>query len=74
LNRFDKAYVFSAKQKLKGLQLIGHGHDIMHITLTISHTQNTDYVEKYRQLKNKFNDFMCFYRRVMKKNIDYVST
>jgi len=74
LNRFDAAYVFAAKQKLRGLRNIGGRHDIMHITLTISHTQNTDYIEKYRQLKNKFNDFMCFYRRLMKKNIDYLST
>ena len=42
LNRFDEAYVFSAKQKLKGLQLIGTGHDIMHITLTISRAENSD--------------------------------
>jgi len=74
LNRFDEAYVFAAKRKLKNLRIVGRGHDIMHITLTISHTQNTDYVEKYRQLKNKFNDFMCFYKRIIKKNIDYVST
>jgi len=74
LNRFDEAYVFSARQKLKGLQKIGHGHDIMHITLTISHAENTNYLEKYRLLKNKFNEFMCFLKRVMKKNIDYVST
>ena len=56
------------------MQNIGGGHDLMHITLTISHTENADYVEKYRLLKNKFNDFMCFYRRLMKKNIDYLST
>jgi len=74
LNRFDEAYVFSAKQKLKGLQRIGSGYDIMHITLTISHTGNSDYIEKYRQLKGKFNDFMCFLKRVLKKKIDYVST
>jgi len=74
LNRFDAAYVSSVKQKLKGLKNIGCGYDIMHITLTVSHTENADYIEKYRLLKNKFNDFMCFYRRVMKKNIDYVST
>jgi len=74
LNRFDEAYVFSARQKLKGLQLIGTGHDIMHITLTISHTENINYIEKYRLLKNKFNDFMCFLKRVVKKKIDYVST
>ena len=67
LNRFDEAYVFSAKQKLKGLQQIGYGYDIMHITLTISHAENSDYIEKYRSLKNKFNDFMCFLRRVLKK-------
>jgi len=74
LNRFDAAYVFAAKQKLRGLRNIGGGHDLMHITLTISHTENADYIEKYRLIKNKFNDFMCFYRRLMKKNIDYVST
>jgi len=74
LNRFDAAYVFAAKQKLRGLRNIGRGHDLMHITLTVSHTENADYIEKYRLIKNKFNDFMCFYRRVMKKNIDYVST
>jgi len=74
LNRFDEAYVFSTKQKLKGLQRIGLGHDIMHITLTISHTKNTDYIEKYRLLKTKFNDFMWYLKRVMKKNINYVST
>jgi len=74
LNRFDAAYVFAAKQKLRGLRNIGGGHDIMHITLTISHVENIDYIEKYRLLKNKFNDFMCFYRRLMKKNIDYIST
>ena len=74
LNRFDKAYVFSAKKKLKGLQLIGSGHDIQHITLTISHTGNSDYIQKYKQLKDKFHDFIYFFRRVMKKKIDYVST
>ena len=74
LNRFDEVYVFSAKRKLKGLQKIGYGHDIMHITLTISHAENTDYIEKYRQLKSKFNDFVCFFKRVIKKNIDYIST
>jgi len=74
LNRFDAGYIFTAKQKLKGLQKIGHGHDIMHITLTVSHVGNSDYVEKYRLLKNKFNHFICFFKRIMKKNIDYVST
>jgi len=74
LNRFDEEYVCAAKKKLQGLKNIGRGYDLMHITLTISHTQNTDYVEKYRQLKNKFNDFMYFYKRIIKKNIDYVST
>ena len=74
LNRFDIGYVYLAKQKLRGLQRIGSGHDIMHITLTISHAENTNYLEKYRLLKNKFNDFMCFLKRIMKKNIDYVST
>jgi len=74
LNRFDAGYIFTAKQKLKGLQKIGHGHDIMHITLTISHVGNSDYVEKYRLLKNKFNHFICFFKRIIKKKIDYVST
>jgi len=74
LNRFDAAYVFSAKKKLKGLQKIGYGYDIMHITLTISHTGNTNYIEKYQQLKAKFHDFLHFFKRVIKKNIDYVST
>jgi len=74
LSRFDAGYVSSAKQKLKSLQLIGTGHDIMHITLTISHAENLDYIEKYRLLKSKFNDFVCFLKRVLKKKIDYVST
>ena len=74
LNRFDEAYVFSAKKKLKGLQRIGTGHDIMHITLTISHAENSDYIEKYKLLKSKFNDFFYFFKRLIKKNIDYVST
>jgi len=74
LNRFDTAYVFSAKKKLKGLQKIGYGYDIMHITLTISHAGNTNYIEKYQQLKAKFHDFLHFFKRVIKKNIDYVST
>jgi len=74
LSRFDAGYISSAKQKLKGLQRIGHGHDIMHITLTISHAGNSDYVERYRLLKNKFNDFIYFFKRVMKKKIDYLST
>jgi len=74
LSRFDAGYVSSAKQKLKGLQLIGTGHDIMHITLTISHAENSDYIKKYRLLKSKFNDFVCFLKRVLKKKIDYVST
>jgi len=74
LNRFDAAYVFSAKQKLKGLKNIGGGYDIMHITLTISHSQNTDYIEKYRQLKSNFHYFIYFFKRVVKKKIDYVST
>ena len=74
LSRFDSAYVSSAKKKLKGLQNIGCGYDIQHITLTISHTKNADYIEKYKQLKSKLHDFISFFRRVMKKNIDYVST
>ena len=74
LNRFDEAYVFSAKRKLKGLQRIGTGYDIMHITLTISHAENLDYIKKYRLLKSKFNDFMCFFKRVVRKKIDYIST
>ena len=74
LSRFDAAYVFSAKQKLKGLKNIGRGYDIMHITLTISHTGNVDYIEKYRQLKAKFHDFIYFFKRVIRKKIDYVST
>jgi len=74
LSRFDAAYVFSAKQKLKGLKNIGRGHDIMHITLTISHPENVDYIEKYRQLKAKFHDFIYFFKRLIRKKIDYVST
>jgi len=74
LNRFDSAYIFSAKQKLKGLQKIGSGHDLLHITLTISHAENVNYIEKYKLLKNKFNDFILFFRRVIKKKIEYVST
>jgi len=74
LNRFDAAYVFSAKQKLKGLKNIGAGYDIMHITLTISHSENADYIEKYHQLKAKFHDFVYFLKRVIKKNINYIST
>jgi len=74
LNRFDIGYISSAKQKLRGFQRIGTGYDIMHITLTISHTKNSNYIEKYRQLKNKLNDFVCFLKRVVKKKIDYVST
>jgi len=74
LNRFDAGYVLFAKQKLKGLQQLGQGHDIMHITLTISHTENSDYIKKYQLLKDKFNDFMCYLKRVLKKKVDYVST
>ena len=74
LSRFDAAYVFSAKQKLKGLQNIRGGYDIMHITLTVSHTTNIDYIEKYRQLKLKFHDFIYYLKRILKKKIDYVST
>jgi len=74
LNRFDAGYISSAKQKLKGLQRVGSGHDIMHITLTISHAENADYITKYKLLKHKFNDFLCFLKRVIKKNIDYIST
>jgi len=74
LNRFDAAYIYTTKQKLKGLQNIRRGYNLMHITLTVSHTENVNYIEKYKLLKTKFNDFICFYRRTMKKNIDYVST
>ena len=74
LSRFDSAYVSTAKEKLKGLQNMGCGYDIQHITLTISHTKNADYIEKYKQLKSKLHDFIYFFRRVMKKKIDYVST
>jgi len=74
LSRFDSAYVSTAKEKLKGLQNMGCGYDIQHITLTISHTKNADYIEKYKQLKSKLHDFIYFFRRVIKKKIDYVST
>jgi len=74
LSRFDTAYVSSAKEKLKGLQNMGCGYDIQHITLTISHTKNADYIEKYKQLKSKLHDFIYFFRRLIKKKIDYVST
>jgi len=56
------------------LQNIGQGHSIMHITLTVSHTENADYIEQYQRIKTKFEVFMYFYRRLMKKNIDYLST
>jgi len=74
LSRFDSAYVSSAKEKLKGLRSMGCGYDIQHITLTISHMKNVDYIEKYKQLKSKLHDFIIFFRRVLKKKIDYVST
>jgi len=74
LNRFDGGYIFAAKQKLKGLQNMGWGHSIMHITLTVSHTGNADYIERYQRIKTKFEVFMYFFRRLMKKNIDYVSS
>jgi len=74
LSRFDTAYVSTAKEKLKGLQNMGCGYDIQHITLTISHTKNADYIEKYKQLKSKLHDFIYFFRRLIKKKIDYVST
>jgi len=74
LNRFDAGYVFSTRQKLKGLQRVCPGHDLLHITLTISHVENVNYIEKYKLLKNKFNDFMCYLKRLLKKNTDYVST
>ena len=67
LSRFDLAYVYSAKEKLKGLQNLGCGYDIMHITLTISHTKNADYIENYKQLKSKLHDFIYFFRRLIKK-------
>jgi len=74
LNRFDEGYIIAAKQKLKGLQNIGQGHSIMHITLTVSHTENADYIAQYQRIKTKFEVFMYFFRRLMKKNIEYVST
>ena len=74
LSRFDAGYVSSAKQKLRGLQKIGSGHDLLHITLTISHTGNSNYIEKYKLLKSKFYDFICFFRRVVRKKIEYIST
>jgi len=74
LSRFDTAYVSTAKEKLKGLQNMGCGYDIQHITLTISHTKNADYIEKYKQLKSKLHDFIYFFRRLIKKKIDYIST
>jgi len=74
LNRFDAGYIITAKQKLKGLQNIGLGHSIMHITLTVSHTENTDYIKQYQRIKTKFEVFMYFFRRLMKKKVDYVST
>jgi len=74
LSRFDSAYVSTAKEKLKGLQNMGCGYDIQHITLTISHTKNADYIAKYKQLKSKLHDFIYFLRRAIKKKIDYVST
>jgi len=74
LNRFDEGYIVAAKHKLKGLQNIGRGHSIMHITLTVSHTENADYIEQYRRIKTKFEVFMYFFRRLMKKKIDYIST
>jgi len=33
-----------------------------------------DYIKKYKLLKNKFYDFICFFRQVLKKKIDYIST
>jgi len=46
----------------------------MHITLPISHAGNSDYIKKYRLLKNKFNDFIYFFKRKINKKIEYVST
>jgi len=60
LNRFDAAYIYTTKQKLKGLQNIRRGYNLMHITLTVSHTENVNYIEKYKLLKTKFNDLSVF--------------
>jgi len=74
LDRFDEEYVYRTKKKLSELKQIGAGMDIMHITITIQHSENLDYVQNYHLFKNSFTDFMQHFRRLVKKDIRYIST
>jgi len=74
LNRFDEEYVYRTKKKLSELKKIGAGKSIMHITLTIRHSENSDYIQNYHVLKNSFTDFIQHFKRLIKKDIDYIST
>ena len=74
LNRFDEEYVYRTKKKLSELKKIGAGKSIMHITMTIQHSENSEYIQNYHMLKNSFTDFIQHFKRLIKKDIDYIST
>jgi len=74
LNRFDEEYVYRTKKKLSELKKIGVGKSIMHITMTIQHSENSDYIQNYHMLKHSFTDFIQHFKRLIKKDIDYIST
>jgi len=74
LCRFDEAYILQTKKKLSQLKNISGGQDIMHITLTLQHSENSDYIKNFHLLKEKFGEFVQFFRRCAKKKIDYVTT
>ena len=62
------------KKKLSELKKIGAGKSIMHITMTIQHSENSEYIQNYHMLKNSFTDFIQHFKRLIKKDIDYIST
>jgi len=74
LCRFDEVYIIRTKKKLSQLKYISGGQDIMHITLTLPHSENSDYIENFHFLKEKFGEFVQYFKRCVKKNIDYVVT
>ena len=59
LCRFDEAYILQTKKKLSQLKNISGGQDIMHITLTLQHSENSDYIKIFifsrKSLGNLFN-------------------
>lgn len=74
LNRFDYNYIKKIKQHLSGIKNLGVC-SIMHIVLTLSHSEDTNYIIQYKKLKSGACAFIEKFKDLThNQNIQYFLT